>query len=339
MKKLRLCLPAAMTVLASMFVLAPQQAFAAPVPAVVPASWYMDTISTTTHDNLGCRQADNVDANAGTQNLRLFLLYGAPVYADFGGGVWRYGATAYDGPTASVGQVITAMKAFANGYARCISDKASRVIVSMSVTNYAAAGGSSVGYGHGVAWADGVRQVRDHIYNNGYSSFLDADAGGDLELEYATPAATKGWVDGFNTSSNFQRMNAFGSSSGCPTSDGDYGDCVSGGYRWLQESVHYINYGAAAAHSFPQNYNTSGTTAKQRKGLRKRHGTYYSGVLTQQGACAQVGTCTTDNNTPSQGYTQLYDALNADPATAQGISWLSDIRWCFATRKSTGYCG
>jgi hypothetical protein len=52
-----------------------------------------------------------------------------------------------------------------------------------------------------------------------------------------------------------------------------------------------------------------------------------AGTLTQFGACQQVGGCTTTDNTPSQGWTQLYDLLNADPAVRHRPRWSADIRY------------
>jgi hypothetical protein len=51
------------------------------------------------------------------------------------------------------------------------------------------------------------------------------------------------------------------------------------------------------------------------------------GTLTQFGACQQVGGCTTTDNTPAEGWTQLYNLLNADPTVRHSPRWSADISY------------
>ena len=48
----------------------------------------------------------------------------------------------------------------------------------------------------------------------------------------------------------------------------------------------------------------------------------FLGTLTQLAAAG--GCCT---NPPDQGWEQLFDALNADPLTAQQLPYSTDITW------------
>jgi hypothetical protein len=52
-----------------------------------------------------------------------------------------------------------------------------------------------------------------------------------------------------------------------------------------------------------------------------------AGTLTQFGACQQVGGCTTTDNTPAEGWTQLYNLLNADPKVRHSPRWSADLSY------------
>jgi hypothetical protein len=64
----------------------------------------------------------------------------------------------------------------------------------------------------------------------------------------------------------------------------------------------------------------------------------FVGSLTTYQACKQVGGCSGTgwgiDNTPQQGWTQLYRLLNSNPRTAQGLRWASDMKWTSATISS-----
>jgi hypothetical protein len=306
-------------------------ATAAPATPMTTTSWYMDTINSTVQDSIGCRQATAFNNMAGGQQGLAFLLYGSPAYFQLQDGSWRYGSTAYQALPYSAQQVADGMKHWVNGYMRCLQDYSSFMRIAMSVTNYKL-NTNAVGYGHGVAWVTAAKTVRDMVDRNGWSPYIDIYVGGDLELEYNFPANTKGWVDGIG--SGGMSMFNFGSSSGCPqTNVGD--NCAAGGYVWSQADVHYINYGASVARSFPQQYIPA--SADQRYVLRLRHGTYYSGTLTEQAACQQRS-CSYTTNTPAKGFAQLWDKLNSDSRTAQGITFTSDMKWCDTAKNIYGLC-
>jgi hypothetical protein len=97
--------------------------------------------------------------------------------------------------------------------------------------------------------------------------------------------------------------------------------------------VWWVSEGFALAHPLPEIYTNSGSMARQWYQLARytdaRHSAdmVIAGTLTQFGACQQVGGCTTTDNTPSQGWTQLYDLLNADPTVRHRPRWSADIRY------------
>jgi hypothetical protein len=121
----------------------------------------------------------------------------------------------------------------------------------------------------------------------------------------------------------------FGDAAGC-TQDGSTTACNNG---WTQERVWWVSEGFALARPLPEIYTNSGSMARQWYQLARytdaRHSAdmVIAGTLTQFGACQQVGGCTTTDNTPSQGWTQLYDLLNANPAVRHRPRWSADIRY------------
>jgi hypothetical protein len=58
---------------------------------------------------------------------------------------------------------------------------------------------------------------------------------------------------------------------------------------------------------------------------------HISGVLTQYAACQYTGNCADPvltDNTPAEGWTDLWNALYEDPLTRQSsLQFLSDIAW------------
>jgi hypothetical protein len=150
----------------------------------------------------------------------------------------------------------------------------------------------------------------------------------DVEMDWNTFGDTREWYLGYDSLSNTTIYN-FGDAAGC-TQDGSTTACNNG---WTQERVWWVSEGFALAHPLPEIYTNSGSMARQWYQLARytdaRHSAdmVIAGTLTQFGACQQVGGCTTTDNTPSQGWTQLYDLLNADPAVRHRPRWSADIRY------------
>jgi hypothetical protein len=156
-----------------------------------------------------------------------------------------------------------------------------------------------------------------------------------MELDWNTPANTRAWVDGY--ASAYQ-------GTAWLYNYGDCGRCRSDGVilpvpgsgansGWTQEDVWYISWGAGPAWAIPEIYNTLGTNARQWQNIvlysRVNHGSPMGikGTLTQWQACQDRPPCAGTNNTPDQGWSQLWNALNADPRTAQDVPWSTDITW------------
>src|SRR5205085_10362454 len=110
------------------------------------------------------------------------------------------------------------------------------------------------------------------------------------------------------------------------------GYCNNG---WRQSDVVYVAWDVAPGLPLPEIYTTNGSLANQWHSLdlySYLHPGGFSrmniqGSLTQYGACQTNGCIGGTNNTPSQGWTQLWNALNADSRTVQTPSYSSDITW------------
>ncbi len=105
--------------------------------------------------------------------------------------------------------------------------------------------------------------------------------------------------------------------------------------NWTVDDIWYVSYGAGAANPLPLIYATDGANAVQWYQMSLYSFTTYGypmsirGTMTQYRACLQRPLSCDDSvkNSPSDGYFQLYDALNADPHTAQPLFWSTDINY------------
>lgn len=118
----------------------------------------------------------------------------------------------------------------------------------------------------------------------------------------------------------------WGDAGGCPP----YGSCNNG---WTQGDVWYISWGASPSWPLPLIYNTVGANADQWYNLSLYSYLNHGGRMdirgsgTEYQACQQRDYCSGIDNTPAQGWTQLWTALNNDSRTAQSLRWSTDVKW------------
>lgn len=293
-----------------------------PFPPLHQTSYYMKTVDINHSWSLGCALGLADEATPGVQNTIIVLAYGTP--RNLGGGV--YGTSLFGFGPVSTSQISAAVQMMAVGYWYCADqDRQSVLNIAIGTNNY----GSAVTYEHGQAWAGMVNDTQQWVVNNGYAGQVLVTGASDMELGWNTPSTTRAWVNGYD-SVNLWRLYNFGDAAGCPP----YGDCGTGAYpEWTVEDVWYISWGASPSWPLPLIYTTSGSLAEQwyRMSLYgyTQHGQRMdiAGVVTQWQACQQRGGCSGTNNTPEQGYMQLYNKLNADWRTAQSINWSLDFKW------------
>jgi hypothetical protein len=290
---------------------------AAPAPTT---SRYMATVDGATLYNEGCAQGQAAD------NGIVILDFGQPWAQD---GV--YGTILFDagGTFASTADIEFAVEQLLAGYWVC-SPSSTFLRLGIGTSNYRGATGAA----HGQAWGSLVDAVAGWIsLPPSYASQEAARGANDLEMGWNSADASHGWADGYAAVTNTPYYN-YGDCEGCPTAGtvlGIPGWTINNG--WTQEDVWYVSYGVLPAYPLPEIYLTSGVNAAQWRQLslyaRANHGSpiYFLGALTQFQACLAGGGCPGANNRPSDGWAQLYDALNSDWRTAQQLNWSSDIAW------------
>ena len=289
------------------------------LPPTNTVSRYMATASTTVHYDLGCARAHTKVSGA------LALLYGMPVLVN-----GKYGASLFSGPDSATTKIASAAKEFVRGYYECSDDwapTATYIYVAFSTSNY----GSRVSFAHGAAWANMIDDIAAYADGNGYSTKVHVRGGSDMEPSWNSDTITRSWVDGY-ASTYTKLLYNVGSADGCPQTGtgGTDGSCNNG---WKQSDVFYVSWGADPSVPVPEIYATSGANAKQWQKI-KLYGVVSEdrtmiivGSLTQWNACRETGPCNGTDNEPSEGWQQLYDQLNSDVKTAQGLSFSTDMSW------------
>ena len=291
--------------------------------ATAPAytlSHYVTYADSNTMYNMGC--------NLGTQDKNAGITYDNIVVLDFGspqvsGGV--YGVSTYGNSFTSMAGVENALENYAKGFYTCTGSNLSTLRVVAGTSNY----GSYVSYGHGQALANSVNNINSWLSTQGYTQYITAAGGSDMETSWNSPATTRSWADGYNSTHQYGLYN-YGDAGGCPKSQG--GTCNGG---WTQGDIYYVSWGVPAGYALPEIYNTTGTNAAQWQQvslwgyLNSSQGKItFSGAMTQYDACVQNGGCTGTNNTPSAGWSQLYNSVNSDSRTAQStLRWSTDMSW------------
>jgi hypothetical protein len=113
------------------------------------------------------------------------------------------------------------------------------------------------------------------------------------------------------------------------------GVCNNG---WTVGDEYAVNAGLSSRliRALPEIYTESGIMAEQWQGISNAGPAAglapvsFAGELTQYTTCLipGVGPCTGIDNTPTQGWDQLYQQLNSSPATAQeSLPWSTDITY------------
>ncbi len=315
-----------------------RMAYAA-TPPPYTTSWYVDisdpsTLSTTLY-NMGCALGTHDYQTPGTQDNAVILLFGKPGYSNS-----TYGTYDWTSPGSSttvflsISQIAGGVEQFGKGYYVCtLTDTTSQLYVASGTNNF----GSGVSYNHGSAWAQMVSTINSWISSQGYSSQVKVRAASDMELDFNNPTPTRAWVDGYTASYGYNSLYLYdvGNATGCPYPDQPNWDCGSTQYpSWTSEDVWYVAWGTTPLYPLPEIYNTAGVNSGQWYYLSlysyNNHGgaMWFVGSLTQSQACQQMGGCSGTNNTPSQGWTQLWNAITSDSRTYQSyLRWSTDMKW------------
>jgi hypothetical protein len=334
-KELGILLPV-LVVVSLLFTYFPTQSVEAATPPPYTTTWYMNTSNPSTLSSdayvMGCNLGYHDSNTPGTQDNVVALLFGQPAYSSgtYGTYVWgsRGGGPYYFLSTSLIANVT---QQFARGYYICTGiDSASQLYLAAGVNNY----GTGVTNAHGRAWATMINSINSWVITNGYSSQVKIRAAADIEPDFGAVTSAKAWVNGYNANygSGLWLYNV-GAASGCPWTGtpSAYSPCNNG---WLVDDVWYVSWGAIPFYVIPEIYNTATANAEQwyrislYSALYKGGKILFPGTLTQYQACQQMGGCAGIDNSPSQGWTQLFNSTYADPRTSlTNIRWATDIKW------------
>jgi len=307
---------------------------AAPTPPAATISRYMGTVDAGDSNtgvtgrmyDLGCMSGRN------SENGIVILDYGQPAFVN-----GEYGTYMYDTNTTfvSTNTIETAVKRFLKGYWDC-SPLGTFLYVGVGTNDQ----GSGVTTGHASAWAGMINDLNSFILSPPSWGSQEGTVGAiDAEPGFTTsPTPTRSWVDAYAGTANNHYYD-FGDCPGCPTSGTPQpapGASLQSG--WTQDDVWYVTWGNPRGFPLPEIYRTDGSNAAQWEqmslygAVSKSGPIQVQGSMTEQAACSKswnVTYCQTYglNNSPAQGWSQLWDAVNGDSRTAQSPSYSTDISW------------
>lgn len=301
---------------------------ATPPPSTI--SRYITQIDVNTPSRLntdGCNQAKAVLGHA------LFLDFGDTAYQNGGYGTFLPGNTSF----VSNSTIIALAEQYVAGYATCDTNTTLHLVLAIGTTNKGSFLISTANATNaGQEWGKLVAKISSWAISQGFGSKLYIWGASNMTLENNTAAITRAWTDGFDKtySTSKVRYVDYGDAAGCPTVDSTTSQPCSNG--WTQDDVAYVSWVAQAAYPLPQIFDTAGIAALQWQSIEYYQrsnpnlGTamYVQGAETQYEACLQQGGCQGTNNTPSQGWQQLYNALQTSSVTAQPRLWdATDFQW------------
>lgn len=300
-------------------------------PPLPTTSWYMETVNSEMLYDLGCQLGYRNRDLGGQQDSVVILDFDYPTFIN---GV--YGAHLFGNGPVSMGAITTAVEFFGIGYYNCVyPDRASTLTIAVGTNNCDSSlcSGSAADdkyYTHGAAWATMINNIGTYFVTNGYFPQVRAYGASDMEVAWNDHYTTKQWVDGYDSVSIWPMFN-FGDAQGCPhVRTGYNAPCDNG---WYQYTIWYISGrgGQNSSMPLPLIYDNEGINGKQwyslsAYGVDSQNGKLnIQGAVTQLLACSQIG-CNPDvDNTPVEGFLDLYFALNSDPDTRQPVKWSTDI--------------
>ncbi len=265
------------------------------------------------------------------QNGIVVLLFGDPWYDPASG---RYGTHLPSvGTFVSTDDIWWLASEFAIGYYSC-SPANVHMWLAIGTDNY----GTYVDQAHGTAWGQLISNMQETIdFGAGMGDKITVAGAVNAELQWNTPTNTREWVDGYTSGvTGYNFLFNVGNCPGCNYPTGQPGA------PWSWEHVWYISYGADLSLPLPMIYAKSGVHATQWHSMSvytyEQQGGYmmpFYAPLTQYDACHDPSNipagpeCIRDglDNTPSEGWTELYLAQNSDERTRQVVDWSTDITW------------
>lgn len=365
MKKLhavRASLPLLLLVLANVFLMSPNYYFPLilknwPTP-LYSTSYYIQNGDPALLSQMGCTLGTRDAATPGKQDSLVILDFGNMWIEN---GVYGVSTFYY---SSSINQFIglrdleERVKYFALGYYNCsANDRSSHLTLGIGINNYGFFNQTNrtqdnlrtIAADFGRNWAYMVNRLNSWGLQGGYSGQVLFTGAIDIEwssksntdglLVWQSAYVVRGWVDAFDAADNKSSIFFnFGACVGCYATPDPNWYYVSPTY-WAMPDVYNVSWGSPPAFSVPEIYRNDGFLAKQWAAVSKygsllENGSriIFTGVITQMQACQQRASsdpsCEYLDNTPSEGWGQLMDAINLETFTAQpAIQFSTDIRW------------
>jgi hypothetical protein len=284
----------------------------------ITRSYYMGSASSDKAVMLGCWQ--------GGKNGRMTLFFGAPTAVGS-----SYGATLWGAPNLSAAQISNLVKDFIRGYAYCRNSSSYRLLIGVGTSNSTMDARSTAWLrNHGKTWASMVNQLA--TWANRFYPMTQVYGAWDAEPSWSTSDKAHQWMYGYDVLYPARRaLYANFSADGCPTSSATNGRCNNG---WSQSAVWHLAWEHNPSLTIPQIYATSGVNARQWQLIdewathNRGDGIWFYGVLSQAGACAQVGGCAGTNNSPHRAWEYMILWLRSHAHTWQSsIGTITDLSW------------
>lgn len=308
-------------------------------PAIARAdntySRYVNTLNASAWYNDGCSYAEDVSGGTRPNDALVVLDVGGQqiqggVYGTvFPGGGWESNSTSRT----------DVIEAYASGFASCAEVEGHGygfAYIVDGVNNDLDAGTNS-----GLNWAQNIGILNTWLTDNGYQNNVAIWGGSDLEQEFSDQSPAEDWTTSYNANSTVPYID-YGDAGGCPSTGkppappGWACATKTNPDDWYTGAFWTMAWGNQLAEPFPQDYNTIGTNADQWQKisyyayLYKTAKIAFFGTLSQYDACTHGhGDCSGLDNTPTQAYTFLYNAINNDdyPDTTGSVPRESDFAW------------
>lgn len=302
-------------------------------------SYYMWTIQDVW--GLGCSIGTELNNVQGIQDVFVFLDFGNPNQDSQG----RLGTVMYSLVPKTDYEIASAVVIFSSGFYYCSQNDLLTIAVGTNSSGGLAT--DVIAYRHGEAWANLIIEINDRfLAYEGLSSRVLAVAGNNIEPNFNPFYVPDHWLDGYHSVTDPRRQIVYniGSADDCPV---DYPPSTPGTYvaqdcymkyqdgtlvyKWTQEDVYYVSWGAPLAWPFPEIYNSTTVDQWYRISLYTNFNHYgpmfFRGTITQFGACDQQGGCPGADFDPGTGFTSLYSRIQNDQYTLFGnkLKWSTDI--------------
>jgi hypothetical protein len=227
-------------------------------------------------------------------------------------------------------QVDADAEAYATGYRQCVASGAGPLTIGIATNN-----SLNVSRELGTEWAsDVVNPAETWAAKTFPGGQVVMAASDDIEPGFGAAAAARQWVAGYVSAADGNVLYNIGSADGCAGTTMT-ATCNNG---WTVGDEYAVNAGLSdrLLRALPEIYTESGIMAEQWQGISNAGSAAglapvsFAGELTEHTTCQIPGItwCTGIDNTPAQGWDQLYQQLNSSPATAQeSLPWSSDITY------------